>query len=223
MSPKAYEYLRNKFNKNLPHPETIKTWYRNSDLDSEPGLSPNSLEALENLSKDMLEKQKRPLVISLSFDEMAILRNLSWCRATKKFIGLADQGKMNQDGEFTMASNVIMFMASGINAYFEQPIAYNFIQTMGANDRATLLKKVIKAIAERNIIVGNVTFDGYSANGTMCNLLGANVSPEDGEYITYFPNPHNGSKVYILFDASHMEKLIRNTIGMYVLFIFMST
>lgn len=213
MSPKAYVYVRTKFGKNIPHPETMKVWYRKSDLNAEPGLSMKSLEALEILSKDMMQKYGKPLVISIVFDEMAILRNMAWCRATNKFIGLVDEGSTNEDGEFTLANNVIVFMACGVNAYVQQPIGYNFIQTLKAEGRAQLLKKVIKAVAERGIKVANVTFDGYGSNCTMCDSLGAKLSVENGNYTTFFPNPHDGSRVYVIFDPSHMEKLVRNIIG----------
>lgn len=105
ISPKAYNYVRKKFGKNLPHSETIREWYRRSDLDVSPGVSKKSLEALEKLAKDMKDKGKR-LVVSLVFDEMAIMRNMTWCRASNKFIGLADCGSMNANGEFTLANNI---------------------------------------------------------------------------------------------------------------------
>lgn len=52
-SPKAYNYVRHKFGKNIPHPETIREWYRNSDLDASSGITQHSLNCLEKMAKDM--------------------------------------------------------------------------------------------------------------------------------------------------------------------------
>lgn len=214
ISPNAYNYVRNKFNKNIPHPETISEWYRISDLDVSPGMGNKSLEALETFANDMMEKKGERLVISLLFDEMAIMRSLAWCRSTNKFMGLADCGTMNEGDDFTLANNVIVFMACGINAYFQQPIAFHFIQTLKAPDRAVLLLEVVKSISERKCKIANITFDGYSANSVMCNILGANLNATNGNFKTYFSNPHDGSKIYVIFDPSHMVKLLRNVLGM---------
>lgn len=218
MSPKAYMYVREKFGRNIPHPDTIKQWYRCSDLDVKPGIGKKSLEALEKLAKEMNEKHNTPLIISLLFDEMAIMRNLSWCRSKQKFTGLVDCGTVNEV-DFTLANNVIVFMACGINSHFQQPIAFNFIQTLNATDRVDLVKKVVSAISESGVKIASITFDGYAANSSMCELLGANFSFDDDTCKTYFLNPYDDSKIFIVFDPSHMEKLIRNTLGMHVDFV----
>lgn len=212
ISPRAYRYLREKFNNHLPHPQTIRQWYRNSSLDAESGVSKHSLEALRNKAKEMSEDDKQ-LVVSLSFDEMAIQRNLVWCRSSNKFIGLIDRGTPKEKEDFDLAKNAIVFMVSGININFEQPVAYYFIQTLNASERASLVEEIIKEISKLGMKVANITFDGYSSNVSMCQLLNADVRKEDGEYITYFENPFDKSNVYIVFDPSHMIKLVRNTLA----------
>lgn len=104
-------------------------------------------------------------------------------------------------------------MVCGINSKFEQPIAYYFIQTLNAGERASLVKEMIIEISKLGIKVQNITFDGYSSNVTMCGLLGADILNKNREYITHFENPFDKSKVYIIFDPSHMIKLVRNTLG----------
>lgn len=89
LSPRAYEYLREKFAKHLPHSQTLRQWYRNSNLDAISGIGKHALDALEIKSKNMRESGQE-LVISLIFDEMAIQRNMAWCRASNKFVGLID-------------------------------------------------------------------------------------------------------------------------------------
>lgn len=215
ISPKAYNYVRKKFGNNLPHSETIRDWYRRSDLDASPGISKKSLEALEKLSKNMKEKGNQ-LTVSLVFDEMSIMRNMTWCRATNKFIGLIDQGRLDANEEFTLANNVLVFMVCGINAHFQQPLAFYFVQTLKGDEKVALVNEIIRALAERGIKVANVTFDGFSANISMCKLLGANLDDKNGNYKPYFPNPYDGSRVYIIFDPSHVMKLFRNILGKFI-------
>lgn len=155
----------------------------------------------------MHEKEEQ-LVISLVFDEMDIQRTMSWCRASNKFIGLIDYGTPNINDEFTLGKSVIVFMACGLNAHFQQPVGFYFIQTLKGSERSVLLLHLAE-ISRRGIIVGNITFDGYKANATMCKHLGAKLKLVNGEYVTYFINPHDGKKVYIILDPSHMIKLIR--------------
>lgn len=62
--------------------------------------------------------------------------------------------------------------------------------------------------------VADLCFDGYKANATMCNHLGADlVLDKENEYKTSFKNPHDDSDIYIIYDPSHMIKLVRNTLG----------
>lgn len=211
-SPRAYNYLREKFGKHLPHAQTIRQWYRNSNLDAKSGISTQALDALESKAKKMRENGEN-LVISLAFDEMHIQRNMSWCRASNKFIGLIDYGTPNENEEFTLATDVIVFMACGVNAHFQQPIAFYFIQTLKSNERAELILQIIPEISKRGIKVSNITFDGYKANPKMCTHLGASLNSQNGNYKTYFKNPYDDEKIYVICDPSHMIKSVRNTLG----------
>lgn len=212
MKPRAYRYVREKFHNHLPHPQTIRQWYRNSDLDAEPGISKHSLEVLQKKAREMKENNEQ-LVVSLVFDEMYIQRYIMWCRSTNRFIGLISRGTPKQKEEFDLATNAIVFMACGVNAEFEQPVAYHFIQQLNYNDRANLIEEIIGEISKIGIKVANITFDGHKSNIAMCNLLGIDIKNADGEYITYFENPFDKSRVYIVFDPSHMMKLIRNNLA----------
>lgn len=210
--PRAYRYLRKTFKNHLPHPQTIRQWYRNSNIDGKSGIGQHSLAALKQKTEEMKENGEQ-LVVSLVFDEVAIQRNMMWCRSSNRFIGLIDRGTPKHQEEFNLATNVIVFMVCGINSKFEQPIAYYFIQTLNAEERASLVNELIIEISKLGIKVQNITFDGYSSNVTMCGLLGADIRNKNGEYTTHFENPFDKSRVYIIFDPSHMIKLVRNTLG----------
>lgn len=110
-SPKAYNFVRNKFGKNIPHPETIREWYRHSNLDASSGISKLSMDALGSMAKKMQEKD-RQLVVGLVMDEMAIQRNMTWCRNTNRFIGVVDCGTLDSEDDFTLAKNALVFIHS---------------------------------------------------------------------------------------------------------------
>lgn len=211
-SAKAYTYVRDKFGKNIPHPETIREWFRNSNLDASSGINQHSMNALEKLAKDMAQQNKQ-LVVSILMDEMAIKRNMMWDRATNKFIGVVDYGVLSANDEFTLADNAIVFMVSGLIVFFQQPIAYYLIRTLKGRDRAVLVSKIVEEISMRCINVKALIFDGYGSNALMSEILGANFNANDGDYTTFFLNPYDKSKVYLMYDPSHMEKLVRNTLG----------
>ena len=47
----------------------------------------------------------------------------------------------------------------------------------------------------------------------MCELLGANMDPLDRNFNLSIKSLYDGSIIYIILDASHMEKLLRNLLG----------
>lgn len=151
-------------------------------------------------------------MVALLMDEMTIKRNMIWDGSTNKFIGLIDFGENSSD-EFTLANNVIVFMISGLNVFFQQPIAYYFIKTLKGPDGAKLVLQLIEELSKRGIMIKDITYDGYASNELMSKILGADFKANDGMYTTYFKNPYDQSKIYLMYDASHMLKLIRNTLG----------
>lgn len=211
ISPKAFNYVRTKFGNHLPHPEVIREWFRNSNLDAKSGITISSMNALEAKAEKMRANGGQ-LVVSLLWDEMAIMREMTWCRASNKLLGLVDCGTMGDD-DFTLATNVLVFMVTGLKEFFQQPVAYYFHTSLKGNDRVCIMKQVLEELTKRGVKVCNVTFDGYSANSRMCEIFGANLSDRNGDYITHFPNPVDLSNVYIIYDPSHMEKLIRTILG----------
>lgn len=71
LKPRAYEYVREKSNKNLPHQSTIRSWYWNSNIDFSPGICNSALEVLRKVGAKM-EADGTPLVCNVVFDEMAV-------------------------------------------------------------------------------------------------------------------------------------------------------
>lgn len=138
-----------------------------------------------------------------------IRQHVQYIDSQKIFSGLTTFG--NRGDDLPIAKNAIVFMVNGINKQISLPVAHHFIGMMNAEEKANLLKIVITAITQTNAILVNVTCDGLVTNFSMFRRLGASFKPDNLQ--TYFPNPVDGSKIYIMLDACHMLKLVRNCIS----------
>lgn len=206
-SVRGYEYVREVFDKTLPHPHTVRHWYSNSDIDAEHGVNEYSLNVLKKKVEEKHANGKK-LFLSLLFDEMSI----------KTLIQLAEHGMIgfeNFDGidpkTAKPATNVIVYMVSAVNDNFQFPFMYYFITNLDGAQKAHMLVKVSKAIISTGAILISVSFDGMKSNPNMCQLLGANLnvlSPDFKPYIEI-----DGHRIYVIYDPSHLLKLVRNTLG----------
>lgn len=210
-SPRAYDFIRVKFGKNLPHPATIRKWYSTSTSNGEPGISKSSIDVLSNLV-DELKAENDTVYATLTFDEMSIRRNVTWSESQKKFIGFINYGKTGNDNEYLpLASNAIVFMLNGINTRFNLPIAHYFINALDASEKMFLVLTIMKAITDIGVRTTVITFDGLSTNITSMEQLGANFDLDNLR--PYIINPFDERKIFIMLDPPHMMKLMRNYIG----------
>lgn len=218
-SPVAYNVLRENFNKNLPHPHTISAWYRHSDLRSDPGLQAETLERLKSIATEIISKTNTPLICCLVADEVYIRKQVLWSNQSQRYYGYISYGMKPGETEETretllpIANQALVFMLSGINYKFEFPVAYHFINSLDSSDKTALFLEITSKITECGIIIKSVVFDGLKSNFGMCRKLGANLDIFHKDFKPHFENPINGSKIYIIFDNCHMEKLVRNTLG----------
>lgn len=145
-SLRAYKYLRERFSNHLPHVSTIRSWYANSNVNGEPGITKKSLITLKSICDEMRDKGKT-LRFALSLDEVAIMKNIKWDDNAKKFRGYISFG--NTEGEdLPTATNAIVFMLTALNANFSIPIAYYFITTLNSICKHTLLTEIITEISK---------------------------------------------------------------------------
>ncbi|EFN84445.1 THAP domain-containing protein 9 [Harpegnathos saltator] len=100
-----------------------------------------------------------------------------------------------------------LYMVTCINEHFKIPVAYYFIHALSGAERANLLKQCLLVLHEANDIV-SVTVDGAASNISMLNNMGANLSTDN--LVPYFYHPISKHCIFILLDACHMLKLIRN-------------
>lgn len=203
-STKAYNYVRKKFNNKLPNPSTIRAWYR--VVDGSPGFTTEALQAIK------LRAEKKPVVINLVLDEMAIRDQLIYNEG--RFHGGVDLGNEDDCGsnDDTHATNALVFMAVSLNGSWKVPIGYFLIRSLSGQDRANLLKLAFKELHEINCKVYSITFDGAASNISMCTHLGANLT-YGPSFRPYFNNPCTGETCFIFYDLCHMIKLVRNTLG----------
>lgn len=209
-SPSAFRYLRNKFDDTLPHPSTLRKWYGQSDISGEPGILSESLKTLKSVA-EKLKAENKKVFTSLAFDEMSIKRHILWLHERKSFLGFAFDQEPNESGEYPVASKVLVFMITVLNASVSIPVAYFCVKSLNAREKRVILSKVLSALHEIGVKVVNIVFDGDPVNIAMCELMGANLDPLNAT--PYIFHPEDDTRIYILFDACHMLKLIRSTLG----------
>lgn len=209
-SPRAYRYVRLKFNKHLPDPSCLRSWISNCTGYGEPGICNDSLKPLKMLAKKM-KTDGKILYCSLAFDEMSIRKHVQWSEAKKKFLGFINFGSKNQDGEIPVAKQALVFMITGVNIQLSLPVAHFFIDSLSGTEKACLIKEVLKALTNTGVKVINITFDGFSNNFTALTLLGASFKLDNMK--PYIISPFDGTKIHVSLDTCHMLKLIRNCLG----------
>lgn len=158
-----------------------------------------------------MKSEGKELLCSLSLDEINIRRHVQWCDSRKKFLGLITYGKKDNNDQIPVARNVLVFMITSINTKFSIPVAYYFIKCLNSLEKSILIKSVISAITDVGTKIVSITFDGLSSNLSSCELLGASFSTENMKL--FIENPIDNNKIFILLDACHMVKLLRNYLG----------
>lgn len=212
-SPRAYEFVRETFNNNLPHTKTIQNWYANSDLCGEPGIHNDHMAKLKEITTSFRDKQGSEMCCSLVFDEMNIRRQVLWSTQQMKYIGYVNCGKEPGGQDQTISTQAILFILNGLNVNLEFPVAYFFINTLNSVQRKDLLLKIIEAVSECGVNITNLTFDGYATNIPMCQMLGAELDVFSPNFRSFFQNPFSDNEIHIILDPCHMEKLARNALA----------
>lgn len=207
-SPRAYRYIRDKFNNHLPARSTMKAWYALSAERGVSGICKQSIESLSHRVTNLKNDGVEPI------DEMAVREAVKWRDAEKKFVGPITYGFRADDSHLPVANNALVFMLNGVNFDMCIPIARYFIQSLKAEEKAALLEDIIIEISKLGVRVISITFDGLSTNFTACEILGAVFDLNNLDNMNpYFVVPGVENKIYVIVDASHLLKLARNTLG----------
>lgn len=204
----AYQSMRLFFNKNLPSKRSLQMWY--SHVDGSPGVSKSSMEILYEKSQEYFSKNNHRLHVSLIWDEMSIRKELCWCNAKKEFLGFCtvmNSSVNDKDGnsaEPKLAKDSLVWMVVGPD--FKLPVAYELLSGLETYDRAAMMLNVIKCVEQTGVVIVSITSDALAANITSYESLGVNFI----EGKPYMKSPtYVNQKIYIIFDPSHMLKLVR--------------
>lgn len=214
LSPRAYNYIRTKFNNHLPHPATIRKWFEFSNAQANGGFVDGALQTIKKLAEEFKANNNKTIHVSISFDEMSIRKHVQWLSYKKQFSGFINLGTIESTNDgIPIATNALVVMLNGINVNVTIPIAHFFVITPIAEEKAILIASIVKILTDIGIRVLNVTSDGLHANFAAYEILGASFAHEN--LVPYFINASNGSKVYVIHDPPHIIKLVRNCFGDY--------
>ncbi|KAF0291146.1 DNA transposase THAP9 [Amphibalanus amphitrite] len=121
-----------------------------------------------------------------------------------------DLGDGDEEGE-EEAKEALVFMLVGVREHWKAPIGYFLTKGLTAGEQKQLLLLALFLLAERGITVLSVVMDGHGTNVGMFGLLGGSLREDElMEMKTSFRDPTTGKEVFMMFDACHMLKLIRN-------------
>lgn len=204
-SPKTYRFLRQHFP--LPSDRTLRLWMSNTNCDV--GFLDNVLMFLKNEiltgKKDYLKE------CALIFDAMSIRKQVLWDKKLDKFVGYTDYGGIITDDTECLATEVLMFQIVSYRNKFKCVIGYFLTNKCSGAVQAQLLKAALIKLYEVGITVRSLTCDGTVTNFSTLKILGCDFSIEG--LVTNFKHPACDISVHVIFDACHMLKLARNTMG----------
>lgn len=194
----------------MPHPRTLSKWY--GSVDGTPGFTAEAIQAVKVKVQSEQEKGKK-LIAGLMMDEMSLHEHVHWTGSRQ--VGYVDYGTGIGGSEHTLekAKNALVFMLVGLNARWKVPIAYFLVNAVSADEKQKLVKGCLYQLQSTGVVVKSLTLDGCASNIAMCTILGANLQISNIQ--PFFKNPANGESIHIMFDACHMVKLVRNTLGDY--------
>jgi len=112
-SAKAYKFVREQFNKALPHENTLYKWC--CKLNGNPGFTEESFNYIrETIVKN--KEQGKELVFSLSMDEMKLHRHLYF--NGNEIVGGVYLGLGSEENGQEEATDVLVFMLTCVNSRF---------------------------------------------------------------------------------------------------------
>ena len=207
-SAKTYEFVRAS-GVPLPHPRSLARWM--TSIDDKPGFSEPMLKCLAEKCQINPEQYQD---CTLCIDGMSIKQQITFDQASGTMIGFEDFGN-DEEGE-EEAKEAVVFMLVGVRGHWKAPIGYFLTKRLTAEGQKQLLLNALTLLEERSVTVLTVVMDGHGMNVGMYGLLGGTARADDVMSLkTSFRHPTTGKEIYMMFDACHMLKLIRNMLYKY--------
>lgn len=164
---------------------------------------------LDMLGRRHQEDEGKYSSVTLMLDAMSIKSHIQHDPQMQTMIGYVDMG--DRANETDIASEALVFMVVGLQGYWKAPIAYYLTKTLTPETQKVLVQHAIEELHHRGIRVVCLTIDGHASNVSMCTQLGCNIRQDLYRPLkTHFPHPVTGDKIFVMMDACHMLKLVRN-------------
>jgi len=156
-------------------------------------------------------KKNKEVIVELVQDEMAIKKIIEF--RDGKFIGCADLGMGDcLDDSTPAASEALVVMAVAVNSGWKIPLGYFLINSLTGEERSRIVDMCANKLRSIGIHVLGLTCDAPAANLSMMTHLGARIDPFDPK-TDFFPSSFPDEPISLIWDACHMLKLVRNTLG----------
>ncbi|KAG8170370.1 hypothetical protein JTE90_007642, partial [Oedothorax gibbosus] len=208
---KGYNYLR-ECGYPLPSQRTVQRRIQNFVL--KPGISHEVLNLLKLKIASMYLKER---YVSIMFDEMQIAEGLILDASTKCVIGTPTIPSANGSYE-EVAKHALVFFIGGVSTRWKQVVGYHF--TGQSFCPITLKKEIFKIIQDCEsigLIIDSLVSDMGPHNQAFWRECAVGVKKrrkaKDIDIQAYCSHPvSNSRKLYIIADAPHILKNLRNHI-----------
>ena len=176
-------------------------------VDERPGFNVQVLNGLKNLHDQHPEQYT---ACCLLIDAMAVKLQVDYDQKYDRMVGFVDLGQGEGDDDGTEeAKEALVFMVVGITGNWKVPIAYFFTKTLKAPAQHQLVLHALDHLHSIGLRTHVVTMDGHATNVKMCRLLGCSIG-NPHQLKASFEDPYSKNEVFVMFDACHMLKLVRN-------------
>lgn len=157
-------------------------------------------------------KKGKPVLCALMMDEMNIRKHAHW--DGNQYKGLVDDGMDFKGDNRPLATEALVFLLVSLNDSWKLPCGYFLLHGISGIEKANLVTTCLEKINDTGATVVSFTCDGLLSNWCMFEELGAQLRAPASHVKPWFDNPARpGQKIFILFDACHMLKLLRNALG----------
>lgn len=107
-------------------------------------------------------------------------------------------------------------MVVSLHSNWKIPIGYFLINGIDSETTAGIIITALSHLHNENVKVVSVTLDGPVQHFSTMQKLGANFNVNNSS--SFFCHPSTNEAVYVIFDACHMFKLMRNCFGDWKMF-----
>lgn len=156
------------------------------------------------------QRNKKKVLVSLVLDEMSIKKGLQRLR-NRKVRGYVDFGSFIENiDNLPFAKDVLVLVVVSLDSNWKIPIAYFFINGIDSETNAGIINTALSRLYDAGVTIVSVTLDGPTQHFATMRKLEVNFNIE--KPLSFFLHPST-NKVYVIFYACHMLKLVQNYFG----------